>query len=58
MNALSETLLNRATENVTTVGQEQDHDSDIVLVEMGKVSDTKGGWLGYKQDVGAGLTYA
>lgn len=32
--------------------------SDATLVELGKVSDTKGGWFGIKTDVGMGfITY-
>jgi hypothetical protein len=57
MNTDSDTLLNRAAEN-DSGRREQDQDLDGALVEMGKVSDTKGGWWGVKQDVGAGfLTY-
>jgi hypothetical protein len=57
MNTDSETLLNRATEN-DSGHREQDQELDGALVEMGKVSDTKGGWWGVKQDVGAGfITY-
>lgn len=58
MNTLSDTLLNRTTENVTTARQAQDQELDVALVEMGKVSDTKGTWFGLKLDSGAGLTYA
>lgn len=53
----SENLLVKAEENVETVRQEK-ADVDTALVELGKVSDTKGGWLGAKNDSGAGLTYA
>ena len=53
----SENLLVGAEENVETVRQEK-ADVDTALVEMGKVSDTKGGWFGAKNDSGAGLTYA
>ena len=57
MNTDSETLLNRATEN-DSGRREQDQELDGALVEMGKVSDTKGGFWGVKQDVGAGfITY-
>lgn len=57
MNTDSDTLLNRATEN-DPGRQEHDQELDGALVEMGKVSDTKGGWFGAKQDVGAGfITY-
>lgn len=53
----SETLLARAEENVEAARQEKAA-GDTTLVELGKVSDTKGGWLGAKIDAGAGLTYA
>ncbi len=57
MNTDSDTLLNRATEN-DPGRQEHDQELDGALVEMGKVSDTKGGFWGVKQDVGAGfITY-
>jgi hypothetical protein len=56
MNAVSDTLLNRAEENkIETVRQEPKPVSDAELVELGKVSDTKGGWLGSKLDTGAGF---
>lgn len=29
--------------------------SDAAIVELGKVSDTRGGWLGPKLDTGLGL---
>jgi hypothetical protein len=29
--------------------------ADATLLELGKVSDTRGGWLGVKLDVGAGF---
>lgn len=57
MSIASENLLVKAEENVETVRQEK-ADVDTALVELGKVSDTKGGWLGAKNDSGAGLTYA
>ena len=57
MNIGSETLLARAEENVEAARQDK-ADVDTPLVELGKVSDTKGGWLGAKADAGAGLTYA
>jgi len=56
MNTGSETLLVGAEENVESARQKAD--ADTALVELGKVSDTKGGWFGNKNDSGAGLTYA
>jgi hypothetical protein len=56
MNAVSDTLLNRAEDKVETSRQEQKTESDTALVELGKVSDTRGGWVGAKSDAGAGFT--
>ena len=56
MNAVSDTLLNRAEDKVETSRQEQKTESDAALVELGKVSDTRGGWVGSKFDSGAGFT--
>jgi hypothetical protein len=53
----SENLLVSAEETIESVREEK-ADVDTALVELGKVSDTKGGWLGAKMDAGAGLTYA
>jgi hypothetical protein len=54
MNA-SDTLSNRAEERNETARQEQKTESDSALVELGKVSDTQGGWWGSKTDNGAGF---
>ena len=53
----SENVLVRADENVEATRQEQAN-TDTALVELGRVSDTKGGFFGVKNDSGAGLTYA
>ena len=53
----SETVLARAEETIEAARQEK-ADVDTALVELGKVSDTNGGWFGLKNDSGAGLTYA
>lgn len=52
-----ENLLVRAEENVEAARQEKTN-VDTALVELGKVSDTKGTWFGLKMDSGNGLTYA
>lgn len=58
MNAASDTLLNNTEEKADTVGQEQKAELDASLVELGKVSDTRGGFIGSKIDTGAGfITY-
>jgi len=55
MNAASDTLLNNTEEKADIARQEQKTESDASLVELGKVSDTKGGFLGFKMDSGAGF---
>jgi len=52
----SENLSVRAEENIEAARHEK-ADVDTALVELGKVSDTQGGWFGSKMDTGAGLTY-
>lgn len=56
MNIGSENLLVKAEENAEPARQEK-ADVDMMLVELGRVSDTKGGWLGSKGDAGAGLMF-
>ena len=55
MNIDSDDLLVRAEDKVETTRQETTQ-QDAALVELGKVSDTRGGFFGYKPDTGAGLT--
>lgn len=55
MNIVSDDLLVRAEDKVETTRQETTQ-QDAALVELGKVSDTRGGFFGYKPDTGAGLT--
>ncbi|MGH8298902.1 MAG: hypothetical protein ACRES6_06410 [Steroidobacteraceae bacterium] len=47
--------MNRAEDKVETSRQEQKTEPDAALVELGKVSDTRGGWVGPKFDSGAGF---
>ncbi|HEV2269091.1 MAG TPA: hypothetical protein VGR92_06510 [Steroidobacteraceae bacterium] len=54
MNTGSDNLLVRAEDEVETARDEK-LESDTALVELGKVSDTKGGFFGTKTDSGAGL---
>ena len=56
MNAVSETVLNTSDDKAETTHQEQKTEPKSELVELGKVSDTRGGWLGSKYDAGAGFT--
>ncbi|MGH8202107.1 MAG: hypothetical protein ACREVO_17355 [Steroidobacteraceae bacterium] len=37
--------------------QDAEPPADAALLELGKVSDTRGGWLGVKPDVGAGFMH-
>lgn len=55
MNSASETLLNKTEDQVEAVREEKQAEPGATLVDLGKVSDTKGGWIGAKQDSGAGL---
>jgi len=52
----SENLSVKSEENIETVRQEK-ADVDTSLVELGKVSDTQGGFFGPKNDSGAGLSW-
>jgi hypothetical protein len=55
MNAASDTLLNNTEEKADTVRQEQKAELDASLVELGKVSDTQGSFIGSKFDIGSGF---
>jgi hypothetical protein len=54
MNIGSDQVLVNAEDKVETAGEEK-RELDAALVELGKVSETKGGWVGVKADSGAGL---
>jgi len=54
MNTGSENLLVKAEDKVETARDEK-VELDTALVELGKVSDTKGGFFGSKNDSGAGF---
>lgn len=56
MNSVSDTVVNGADSKVETSAQEQQSQPNTELVELGKVSDTRGGWLGSKADSGMGFT--
>ena len=56
MNTTADTLLNGAEEKIETAREEPQPAPDAALIELGKVSDTKGGWYGFKPDSGAGFT--
>lgn len=55
MNSLSDTRSDKEQNQVEAVRQETEIVSDTALVELGKVSDTQGGWLGTKMDSGNGF---
>lgn len=58
MNISSDTRSNKQQDQVETARQEPQPVPQMELVQLGKVSDTRGGWLGTKPDVGLGfITY-
>jgi hypothetical protein len=56
MNSVSDTVLNTSDEKVETARQEPKAELNAKLVELGRVSDTSGGWFGAKVDNGYGFT--
>jgi hypothetical protein len=58
MNTFSDTRSSREQDQVEAGRQDAEPVSDATLVELGKVSDTQGGFFGVKLDVGSGfITY-
>jgi len=57
MNTLSDTRSSKEQDQVESVRQDAEPVADAALVELGAVSDTQGGWIGSKLDVGAGFIY-
>lgn len=55
MNSASDTLLKNTEDQVASAREEILAEPSATLVDLGRVSDTKGGWIGAKQDSGAGL---
>lgn len=55
MNTFLDTQSNKEQGQVEAVRQEPKPLSEAALLELGKVSDTQGGWLGLKIDVGMGF---
>jgi hypothetical protein len=55
MNTSSDPRSNREQDHLETDRRDADPAADTTLLELGKVSDTQGGWLGVKLDVGAGF---
>lgn len=56
MNIPSDTRSGREQDQVESGRQDAEPVSDAALIELGKVSDTQGGWLGSKFDSGVGFT--
>lgn len=56
MNTVSDTVSSTSGEKVEAIPQEPKTEPNAELVELGKVSDTRGGWLGSKYDAGVGFT--
>jgi hypothetical protein len=56
MNTSSDTLSHGAEEKVETTREQPQPAHKPELIELGKVSDTKGGWWGVKPDSGAGFS--
>ena len=57
MKSASETLLNNAEDQVEAARREDQAKPSTTLVELGRVTETKGGWVGGKFDTGAGLQF-
>lgn len=58
MNTFSDLRSTKEQDQIESLRQEKNTASNAALVELGKVSDTKGGWFGLKTDVGLGfVTY-
>ena len=55
MNSPSETGSNTEQTQVESVRQDAEPASDAALIELGKVSDTEGGFIGAKPDTGFGV---
>ena len=56
MNTPSDTRSSREQDQVESGRQDAEPVSDATLIELGKVSDTQGGWTGVKLDSGFGFT--
>jgi hypothetical protein len=55
MNTFADNSSNREQDQNETVRQELKPISDATLVDLGKVSETRGGWFGPKEDSGLGF---
>jgi hypothetical protein len=58
MNNLSDARSGKEQDQIESGRQDAEPVPDGTLLELGNVSDTQGGWLGSKLDVGSGfITY-
>ena len=57
MSSASETLLHKTEDQVEAARREDQAKPSTTLVELGRVTETQGGWFGGKPDAGAGLQF-
>jgi len=57
MNTSFDTRSNRERDRTETDRQEVMPAPDAALIEVGRISDTQGAWIGIKTDVGLGVIY-
>lgn len=55
MNTFPDTRWNRDEDQIDPIHREPDPALAPAVIDLGRVSDTRGGWLGVKLDVGAGF---
>lgn len=55
MNTFADKLSTPEQEQIEHARQEPQPVSEAAVVDLGNVSDTRGGWLGSKLDVGSGF---
>jgi hypothetical protein len=56
MNNPSDTRSSQEQDQVESVRPDAQPAPDVMLVDLGKVSDTKGGFVGHKPDTGFGVS--
>jgi hypothetical protein len=56
MNTPSDTRSGKEQDQVESGRRDAEPVSDATIIELGKVSDTQGGWVGVKPDSGFGVT--
>jgi hypothetical protein len=55
MKTIADKLTTTEQQQAESARLEPKPESDTAVIELGKVSDTRGGWLGSKLDVGSGF---